>query len=300
MIRAKQLCKNFDASRILTDLDLSVQKGSIYGLIGINGAGKTTMINLLTGIYRQDSGEILVDEQPVYDNAKLKSRMGLISDALWFPSGSRLKSMARYYSRLYPLWNQDTFEEAVLLLGLEQEKSLRSFSKGMKKQAVFALTLATQPDYLFLDEPMDGLDPIVRKKVWDLIVDAVSEREMTVLISSHNLRDFENKCDTIGILADGKMRLESDLEDLKQDIHKVQVAFDTAEQAERLRSSLKVLHREILGSLEAWIVKEPLPKLQEIISREKPKIFDLLPLTLEEIFIYQLGGDNDEIKEFFL
>lgn len=170
----------------------------------------------------------------------------------------------------------------------------------MKKQAVFALTLATQPDYLFLDEPMDGLDPIVRKKVWDLIVDAVSEREMTVLISSHNLRDLENKCDTIGILADGKMRLESDLEDLKQDIHKVQVAFDTAEQAERLRSSLKVLHRESLGSLEAWIVKEPLPKLQEIISREKPKIFDLLPLTLEEIFIYQLGGDNDEIKEFFL
>lgn len=147
---------------------------------------------------------------------------------------------------------------------------------------------------------MDGLDPIVRKKVWDLIVDAVSEREMTVLISSHNLRDLENKCDTIGILADGKMRLESDLEDLKQDIHKVQVAFDTAEQAERLRSSLKVLHRESLGSLEAWIVKEPLPKLQEIISREKPKIFDLLPLTLEEIFIYQLGGDNDEIKEFFL
>lgn len=170
----------------------------------------------------------------------------------------------------------------------------------MKKQAVFALTLATQPDYLFLDEPMDGLDPIVRKKVWDLIVDAVSEREMTVLISSHNLRDLENKCDTIGILADGKMRLESDLEDLKQDIHKVQVAFDTAEQAERLRSSLKVLYRESLGSLEAWIVKEPLPKLQEIISREKPKIFDLLPLTLEEIFIYQLGGDNDEIKEFFL
>ena len=243
MIRAEHIYKSFDGIPALTDLSLRVQKGSIYGLIGVNGAGKTTAINLLSGIYKADKGEITLDGEPVYDSESAKKRSGLISDAPWFHTGSTLKSQAAFLSRIYPDWDSQTFTSAAETLKLDINKSLNTFSKGKKKQAAFVLTLAAKPDLLLLDEPMDGLDPIVRRIIRNKIPDEVAERLMSVLISSHNLRELENMCDTIGLLSDGSMKLEKDLDDITGQMHKVQLSFREENSADRLSSLLKIIHR---------------------------------------------------------
>lgn len=297
MIHAEHIYKAFDGIPVLTDLNLRVQKGSIYGLIGINGAGKTTVINLLSGIYRADSGSITLEDEPVYDSEAAKRRIGLISDAPWFPAGSTLKSQASFRSRVYPGWDSEAFTSAAEILKMDVNKSLNSFSKGKKKQAAFVLTLAAKPDLLLLDEPLDGLDPIVRRTIRSMILDEVSERRMSVLISSHNLRELENMCDTIGLLSDRSMKLERDLDDITGRMHKVQLSFTEEGTADRLSSLLKIMHREKHGSVELWIVKDSESRIREIISRENPRIFDILPMTLEEIFIYELGGNCHDYEK---
>jgi len=302
MIKAVNTAKTFDGTPALTDLNLCVQKGSIYGLIGVNGAGKTTVINLLAGILKPDAGEITIDGEPVYDNPSVKGRVGLIPDALWFPAGSTLKSLSGICGRLYENWDKEKFAEMVNLFHLNTEKHLRSFSKGMKKQAAFALALAARPDYLLLDEPIDGLDPLVRKAVLGCIIDDVAERQMSVLVSSHNLRELEGFCDSVGILHRGKMKLQRDLDEIKRTMNKVQISFGQKDCPEGLTDSLHIVKRERKGSLELWIVREPLEKIKEAVSvsREKPVVFDILPLTLEEIFIYELGGEDDEISQILI
>lgn len=299
MISIKNLTKTFDGFPALTDLSLCVQKGSIYGLVGINGAGKTTIINLLAGIYRPDAGEITFDGEGIYDNAALKSRIGLIPDELWFPSCS-IEALARTCRKIYSGWDEEKFQKLTDIFRLDKKKNLRSLSKGMKKQAAFALILSTGPDWLLLDEPIDGLDPIARKAVWNAIVDDVAMRQMTVLVSSHNLREMETICDAVGILSRGTMKLERELDDMKSSLHKIQLAFENKDSFQRLEGRLPALHKTESGSLQFWIVKGNAAEIREIISRENPKIMDILPLTLEEIFIYELGGDDDEIKEILI
>lgn len=297
MIEVKKLSKAFNGSSVLTDLDLCVQKGSIYGLIGKNGAGKTTLIHLLTGIYKPDNGEITFDGKPVYDDEELKEKIAVVYDSPYFPAGATLASMEKEYSKIYTCWDQALFEKLANVFQLDKKKSLRRFSKGMKKQAYLALTLATKPDYMFLDEPMDGLDPIVRKVISGQIIDQVCEREMTVIISSHNLRELEGMCDTIGILSGGKMKLEKELDEIKSAMHKVQVSFAEGTSSWKLPNSLNILHRTVHGSVELLIIRETAEKIRSVIEPENPRVFDILPITLEELFIYELGGENDEIKE---
>lgn len=296
MIEVKKLAKAFDGAPVLADLDLCVQKGSIYGLIGENGAGKTTVIQLLTGVLKPDSGEITIGGQPIWDKEDVKMKTGLVPDDLYFPLGASLLDMKKYYSKIYSNWDSDYFDQTAANLSLNTKKNLRRFSKGMKKQAYLALTLAAKPDVLFLDEPMDGLDPIVRKTIWHLIIDEVAEREMTVLISSHNLRELEGMCDTIGILSDGKLLMEKDLEEVKHNMYKVQAAFDGKCPAESF-DALNILHRESRGSVELLIIREQAETIKRVLGAANPKVLDILPLTLEEIFIYELGGEHDEVKE---
>ena len=296
MINVKGLCKKFDDFQALNNLDLNVQQGSIYGLIGVNGSGKTTLIRHLTGILKSDCGTVQMDGQDVYDNIDIKQRLGYIPDELFFFGSYSLKAMGTFYKGLYANWDQNRFEAMVDDFALPLRGKLSRFSKGMQKQAQFILTMSCRPDFLILDEPIDGLDPIVRKKVWKYVVDDVAERQMTVLVSSHNLKEMEGICDAIGILSGGEMKIERDLDELKSDIHKVQAAFHNAEDAERAFKGLNVVHREKNGSIEHLIIRGAREDVEKAVYAADPIIFDILPLSLEEVFIFEMGGENDDIQ----
>ena len=294
MIKVQNVDKSFDGFKALHNLDLNVKKGSIYGLVGTNGAGKTTLIKHVTGILKQDSGSITIEDVPVYENLDMKQRMGYIPDDLYFFSSYNLKESAQFYKSLYLNWNGDRYAQMVKRFELNEKRKLSKFSKGMQKQAAFILTMSSMPDYLILDEPIDGLDPIIRKLVWKYVVEDVAERSMTVLVSSHNLREMEGICDSIGILNKGEMMIERDLDELKSDIHKIQVAFEIPPADPY--AGLNVLHKESRGTVDLLIVRNRKDEVEKIINAGKPLIFDLLPLSLEEIFIYELGGVDHEIE----
>lgn len=295
MIEVKNISKSFNGYQVLSNLNLTVKKGSIYGLVGANGAGKTTLIKHITGVYKQDEGEVIVNQAPVYENVHIKSTIGYISDDLYFFSTYNLKSMAKYYKKIYTKWNQERYKAMLNIFKLSETKRISKFSKGMKKQAAFILTMSCMPDVLVLDEPIDGLDPLVRKRVWKIIVEDVADREMCVLVSSHNLKEMEGICDSVGILNNGRMVLERELDELKTDISKIQVAFDTHIPTD-LKEKLNILHFENRGSVQLMIVKGDRNHIIEELEVYHPLLLDVLPLTLEEIFIYELGGDGHEIE----
>ncbi|MBN7772088.1 ABC transporter ATP-binding protein [Clostridium aminobutyricum] len=294
MILIQNVTKSFEQFKALDNLDIHVNKGSIYGLVGTNGAGKTTIIKHLTGIIRQDAGQITVEGEAVFDNQKIKEKMGFIPDDLFFFSTYNLKEMSKFYKQLYPNWNEERYAHMVSQFKLDEQRKLARFSKGMQKQAAFILTMSTMPDYLILDEPIDGLDPIIRKLVWKYIVEDVAEKEMTVLVSSHNLRELEGICDSIGILSKGHMVMERDLDELKSDIHKIQVAYK--ERPENPYEGLNVLHQEARGTIDLLIIRNKKEDVEKVIEKNHPVVFDMLPLSLEEIFIYELGGVDSEIQ----
>lgn len=296
MIKIEKLTKAFDGFVALDNLNLNIKKGSIYGLVGINGSGKTTVIKHLSGVYRQDAGNIFIDDKPVYDNISIKERVGFIPDDLYFFPNYSIKTLKGFYSNLYKNWNNERFNTLLQLFKLDERRRLSKFSKGMQKQAAFIFAMSIMPDVLLLDEPIDGLDPIIRKLVLKEIVDDVANRQLTVLVSSHNLKEMEGICDSIGIVKNGHMIIERDLDDLKSDVHKVQVAFSEGTSPEISKyGDLNILHTERRGSIELLVVRG---KEQDVLSRIKslkPLVYDLLPLTLEEIFIYETEGEFDEI-----
>ena len=299
MITVKNVNKHFDDFHALKDLSINVNTGSIYGLVGTNGSGKTTIIKHLTGILRQDSGEILFDGEPVYENPALKAQIGFVPDDLSYFAPYTMKDAVKYYQSLYPVWDQERYDEMRKAFDLGSGKKMNSFSKGMQKQAAFILTMCTRPKYLILDEPIDGLDPIIRKLVWKYIIDDVSEG-MTVLISPHNLREMEGICDSIGILDKGRMHIERDLDELKSDINKIQVAFNDKADAEKGYAGLNIVHRESRGKVDLLIIRNDSEQIRRALEPYRPILFDVLPLTLEEIFIYELGGEHYEIKDIIL
>ncbi len=295
MIQIENLTKTFDGFTALNNLNLNIQQGSIYGLVGVNGSGKTTIIKHLAGIYRQDSGTVLMEGKPVYDNISIKERVGYISDDLFFFTYS-LKTMRVFYKNLYKNWNDQRYETLVNLFKLDQIRKLNKFSKGMQKQAAFILAMSTMPDFLLLDEPIDGLDPFVRKLVMQQIVEDVASRNLTVLVSSHNLKEMEGICDSIGIVKQGKMIIERNLDDLKSDVHKVQVAYSQeTPQGREKYGDLNILHFESRGSIELLVVRGTEDEIYNRIRKINPLVYDILPLTLEEIFIYETEGEYNEI-----
>jgi len=294
MVHIENLTKNFDGFTALDRLNLNIRKGSIYGLVGINGSGKTTAIKHLAGIYRQDNGSVTINGLPVYDNAEIKAKVGFISDELYFFPHYNIRSLRRFYSGMYSTWNEERFRHLLNMFKLDDKRKVSKFSKGMQKQAAFIFAMSIMPDFLLLDEPIDGLDPIVRRLILQEIIDDVAEREMTVLVSSHNLKEMDGICDAIGIIKSGRMVIERDLDDLKSDVHKVQLAFnDTGLETSAL--GLDVLHEESRGSIKMLVVRSSEAELVSRIKSFNPLIFDRLPLTLEEIFVYETEGASDEI-----
>ena len=299
MLEVKNAVKTFDGFRALDGLTMTVPKGAVYGLVGPNGAGKSTIIRHLAGIYRQDSGEVLLDGQPVYENTEAKRRMAVIGDDWYYFPQAGIKEMAKFYAGIYPAFSWERYEKLKQVFPLDEKMMLRRMSKGMQKQAAFWLTVCCMPEYLILDEPVDGLDPVMRRQVWSLLLGDVAERGTTVLVSSHNLRELEDVCDHVGILNHGKVLLERSLSDLQDNTVKLQVAYQGVTEPV-LPTELNILHRSHVGRVYTYIVRG---SSQEILRRMRitePVLLESIPLTLEEIFIYELGGVEYAAKDILL
>ena len=293
MLEMKNVTKTFGKFKALDDLTLTVPKGSVYGLVGPNGAGKSTAIRLMTGIYQPDAGTITMEGMPVYENPENKARMGYIPDDIfYFPSAS-MAEMRSFYKGIYPHFDDALYERLTEVFQLPQKSPIRRFSKGMQKQAAFHLSICTRPEMLILDEPVDGLDPVMRRQVWSLILSDVASSGTTVLISSHNLRELEDICDHVGIMDHGKMLLERSLADMQGTTHKLQIVGDVPE-------GLEVIHESQTGRLKTLIVRGDAREITLKVSASAPVYFDVLPLSLEEIFIYELGGVSYEVKNILL
>ena len=293
MLEMKNVTKTFGKFKALDDLTLTVPKGSVYGLVGPNGAGKSTAIRLMTGIYRPDSGSVTMEGLPIYENPVSKLRMGYIpDDVFYFPSAS-MEEMRSFYKGIYPQFDDTLYQKLFEAFQLPKKNPIRRFSKGMQKQAAFHLALCTRPEVLILDEPVDGLDPVMRRQVWSLILSDVADRGTTVLISSHNLRELEDVCDHVGIMDHGRMLLERSLQDMQGTTHKLQIVGDVPK-------GLDVLHESQTGRLKTLIVRGDPRQIHLKVSASNPVYYDVLPLSLEEIFIYELGGANYEVKNILL
>ena len=294
MIEVKNLVKSFDGFKALDGLNISVPKGCVYGLVGPNGAGKSTVIRHLAGIYRQDSGEVLIDGKPVYENTDVKGRIAYIPDDIFYYTQASINDMMKFYADIYPKFNKERFEELAKVFKLDRKRLMRKLSKGMQKQAAFWLAICMEPDVIILDEPVDGLDPVMRRTVWSILLADVAERGTTVLVSSHNLRELEDVCDHVGIMNHGKMLVERSLDALQENIVKIQLALPDGGE---LPSDLEVLHHSNTGRLQQLILRGNAEELTAKLSVANPLFLDLVPLTLEEIFIYELGGADNEVKD---
>ena len=293
MLELKNITKTFGNFKALDDLTMTIPKGAVYGLVGPNGAGKSTAIRHMTGVYRPDSGSVTVLGQPVYENPAVKETIGYIPDDIFFFPSATLEDMRSFYKGIYPQFDDGLFDRLYEVFQLPKKSPIRRFSKGMQKQAAFHLAICTRPELLILDEPVDGLDPVMRRQVWSLILSDVAQRETTVLISSHNLRELEDICDHVGIMDHGKMLLERSLADMQGSTHKLQIVGEPP-------YDLDILHETQAGRLKTLIVRGNAEEISAKVSASDPLYFDVLPLSLEEIFIYEMGGMNYEVKNIVL
>ena len=297
MIQVKELIKSFDGFRVLDGLNIHVPKGAVYGLVGPNGAGKSTVIRHLAGIYRQDSGQVLIDGQPVYENPEIKGRIAYIPDDIFYYTQATINDMMKFYRSVYPRFSPERFEKLEELFNLDRKQPMRKLSKGMQKQAAFWLAMSQCPEVVILDEPVDGLDPVMRRQVWSALLSDVAENDTTVLVSSHNLRELEDVCDHVGIMNHGRMLVERSLSALQDNIVKIQLAFADGG---KLPEGLEILHRSSTGRLQQLILRGSAEELTAKLSAAGPLFLDVVPLNLEEIFIYELGGADHEVKDIIV
>ena len=299
MLEAKNVVKSFDGFRALDDASLTVPKGAVYGLVGPNGAGKSTIIRHFTGVYRPDSGALTLEGQPIYENPAVKRRICVIPDDWFYFSQWSIREMARLYKGMYPTFSQERYDKMHEVFPLDDRQMIRRMSKGMQRQAAFWITMSCMPEYLVLDEPVDGLDPVMRRQVWQVLLDDVSARGTTVLLSSHNLRELEDVCDHVGIMDKGKVLLERTLSDLQDNTVKIQVAYKTAEEP-TLPAELQVLHHSRVGRVHTYIMRGSSEEICRRMQITDPVLLEAIPLTLEEIFIYELGGADDAAHKILL
>ena len=288
MIEFKGLTKKFgDEFTALDNIDLTIEKGSAFGLLGSNGAGKSTMLRLIAGIYRQEAGLLTVDGEKVYDNTKVKERIFFINDETIQYGHHTLKSLKEFYQGFYPNFSEELFENLRKKIDLPLDKKLNQFSKGMKRQAIVIVGLACQTDYLMLDEAFDGIDPAMRIIVKRMLVDAMIDRELTVVISSHNLKEISEICDTVAFVHKGKVLFAKSIDSVKNEIHKIQVAFKESP-AENEFDSLDIIKAEKTQSVHHYISRGDHDEIKKVFEAKNPILFELIPLTLEEIFIIEM------------
>ncbi|OXS79204.1 ABC transporter ATP-binding protein [Domibacillus enclensis] len=299
MIKAEHVSKTFGRFEAVKDVQVHVNKGSIYGLLGSNGAGKTTLLKIISGIVKADKGTAQVEGQSIFERPDVKKRILFIPDQPYFFHQTSLLQMASFYEAVYDRWDSERFHQLYEHFSLDPKAKLSRMSKGMQRQASFILTLAAMPDVLVLDEPFDGLDPVVRQQVKNLLIQDVSNRAMTVLVSSHNLREMEDFCDAVGVMHKGRILYERDLEELKTDVSKLQVAFKKMPD-DTFLSGMDVMHMEKRGRVLTCIVRGQEGDIDRHVRSYEPAIYDVLPLTLEEIFTYEMGSVGYEIRNLIV
>lgn len=303
MIIANNVTKKFDDFPALNSLSCKIPDGSVYGLVGANGAGKSTFLRLIMGIYQADTGEIKIDGEDVYENTKAKHRMVFVADELFFLPQSSMNRMAKLYMASYPNFSFERYEYLTGVFGLDPKKNVNTFSKGMRRQASTILALSCMADYIFFDETFDGLDPVMRNLVKKVIYDDISARQATAVITSHSLRELEDVCDQLALLHKGGILFESDIQDLKTSLFKMQVVFDYPYEKE-LFDGIEVLNFNKKGSVSNLIIRGDGDEVTNKISAKAPLLLEILPLSLEEVFIYEmetlgyafdidLGGSSD-------
>ena len=306
MIELKNTVKKFDSFTALAGVDLKIEKGTAYGLLGSNGAGKSTILRLLSGIYKQESGEVLIDGEPVYDNVKIKQKVFFINDETVQFGSFTLKKLKNYYKNYYPNFSDEEFENLRQRINLPLNKKINTFSKGMKRQAIVIIGLACRTDYLPLDEAFDGLDPTMRIIVKKMLVDAMLDRQLTTIISSHNLKEINEVCDTAALLHNGKIVFAREIDSLKGEVHKIQVVFPKNPDGTPVEytrediasTGIEILHFERSQSIYYIIAKGDENTVKAAFAPKDPLLLEMIPLTLEEIFIYELevlGYDSNDI-----
>jgi ABC-2 type transport system ATP-binding protein len=297
VIEVRDVIKTFDGFRALDGLTLTVPKGAVYGMVGPNGAGKSTIIRHIVGILRQDSGTVTVGGEPVFENPQVKGRMAYIPDDVFYFPQANTQDMMKFYRGIYPSFDMERYKKLGDVFGIDQKQPLRKLSRGMQKQAAFWLAVSMRPEILVLDEPVDGLDPVMRRQVWSIVMADVAENGTTVLVSSHNLRELEDVCDHVGIMNHGKMMIERSLSELQDNIVKIQLALPDGGE---LPDDLDIMHQSRTGRLQVLIIRGKAEELTNKLSAVSPLFMDVVPLTLEEIFIYELGGADYAVKDIVL
>ena len=299
MIRAENLTMKFNDFTALNDLCCEIPNSCIYGLVGSNGAGKSTFLRLISGVYRPQSGSITIDGKPVYENPEVKNKIVYVPDELYFLPQSSMKEMAKFYSAIYERFSYERFENLTKTFGLDPTANINTFSKGMKRQAATILALSTMPEFLFFDETFDGLDPVMRNLVKQVIYNDVLERQTTTIITSHSLRELEDTCDQLALLHKGGIVFESDIQNLKTSLFKVQIAFDKEFSKERF-SDIELLSYSQTGSVANFIVRGDKDRVVSKLRTMSPVILDVLPLNLEEVFIYEMEALGYAFKDIMM
>lgn len=287
MIKTEKLTKKFGTYTALQDISCTIQDGCIYGMVGSNGAGKSTFLRILSGVYKADGGNVLLDGEPIYENAAAKGQIMFVPDELYYINGASMNRMAALYQSMYPNFNRERYNELTKELGLDPKKSLNTFSKGMRRQAITVLALAASPKYIFFDETFDGMDPVVRNYVKKLICQDVIDRGAAAIITSHSLRELEDTCDQLALLHRGRLVLESDIQNLKTSQFKIQIAFREEYDKSKF-SALDLVHFTKHGSVANLIVRGTQEETLDILRPMNPALLEVLPLTLEEVFTYEM------------
>ena len=287
MIEIKNLVKKFGSFTALDNINCTIPEGCVYGLVGSNGAGKSTLLRLISGVYRPDAGEVLIGGEPVWENAKVKAQIGFVPDELYFLSGASMTRMAELYKAAFPRFDHKRFQELADAFELDTKKSIGTFSKGMKRQASTALTLACRPKYMFFDETFDGLDPVMRKLLKQLICHDVIEHRATALITSHSLRELEDTCDQLALLHKGGLVVQNDVQNLKTSLFKIQAAFNRDFDRTTFEG-IDIIHFVKHGSVASVIARGDREQAMEVLKAKEPTLLDVLPLTLEEVFTYEM------------
>lgn len=300
MIKANNVTKKFDSFIALKNMNCEIPKGCIYGLVGSNGAGKSTFLRLITGIYKPDEGTVTIDEKPVWENQDAKKDFVFVPDELYFIPQATLNKMANFYNACYKDFSFERFNMLVEKFGLDPKKKISGFSKGMKRQAAIICALSCQTKYLFFDETFDGLDPVMRNLVKNLIFDDICERQATAVITSHSLRELEDTCDQLTLLHKGGIIFESDVQNLKTSLFKVQAAFNTDYDKKLFTDNgIEILDFKKVGVVSNSIVRGDKEKVLDTLSKFNPVILDVLPLSLEEVFIFEMGELGYKFEDVF-